>query len=238
MSTIIRRNNIRILAVCISLCAINVAMVSCHNRYKMRYGLDLISDSTIDSVLVSLDIHSEITCLGELQVRILNSGIDFYVRRWDENVKCIYVNDTIKSDIAQLLSGLLTNKIPVYDLKKSSNIFVIHESDILEITSFCKSKVYRTQVLLGSVYSVEPQITEYGYEIIYNPQFRLLIQYLYYLMATSYDDETKFQFVDLLVDISKEDNRSILYPSQEWINQILTSSSYQSYKKEQEIWLN
>lgn len=81
MSTIIRRNNIRILAVCISLCAINVAMVSCHNRYKMRYGLDLISDSTIDSVLVSLDIHSEITCLGELQVRILNSGIDFYVRR-------------------------------------------------------------------------------------------------------------------------------------------------------------
>ena len=57
-------------------------------------------------------------------------------------------------------------------------------------------------------------------------------------MATAYDDQTLNQFIDLLTEISKERNRKILYPSQERINQILTSSSYQSYKKEQEIWLN
>ena len=135
-------------------------------------------------------------------------------------------------------SILIKQWIPIYLSKKPSNLIAFHEGDILEITSFYKGKKNDTEILLENAYSVEPQYTQNGYEIIYSPKFSLLIQYLYYIMATAYDDQTLNQFIDLLTEISKERNRKILYPSQERINQILTSSSYQSYKKEQEIWLN
>lgn len=212
-----------------------ILMASCRNNSISRIGPKI----NPDSVIVSLLTFSDILYLGELQVHISNKKQDCFIRRWDEAFKQLYLDNTVSKNLSSMIDSILIKQwIPIYLSKKPSNLIAFHEGDILEITSFYKGKKNDTEILLENAYSVEPQYTQNGYEIIYSPKFSLLIQYLYYIMATAYDDQTLNQFIDLLTEISKERNRKILYPSQERINQILTSSSYQSYKKEQEIWLN
>ncbi|MBQ8711872.1 MAG: hypothetical protein IJ551_03480 [Prevotella sp.] len=227
-----RLSNIRFAFVCF--CVLSIIMTSC--RKITNQDVSSI-DANPDSVRISLDIHSGIVDLGCVQIFFSGTESKFFTQRWDEDIKQLFLNDTIKENVVNLIDDIILKRnIPIYVTKRTSNIIECHEGEILEITTYVRGKEYNTRLLIGSVYTSLPQLTQFGYEVTYSSAFCQLIQYLYWIMATSYDDQARNEFVDMLDEISKREGSVILFPKQEWINTVKSSKSYSSYKMDQEFW--